>query len=742
MCILTRCFDQPTMFRKKFPHYQQLDQMDCGPTCLKMIAKHYGKSLSIQYLREEAHIDRQGVSLLGISDAAEKVGFRTMAVKASYDLVYEEQPFPCVAHWNQEHFVVIHKMTKDKVYVADPANSLLTYTKEEFCKSWIGHAKDDEGILLLLEPTPDFYSDEFMGEAPEKGNFQFLFKYLTPYKKLILQVFLGLFAGSVLSLILPFLTQSLVDYGIHRQDIGFVYAVLLGQIMLFTGRTAINVIRSWILLHISARINIFIISDFLIKLMKLPIAFFDSKNLGDILQRISDHERIKNFLTSSSLSFLFSLVNLVIFSVILLLYSFEIFALFFIGSTLYVVWILFFLKRRKELDYKRFNQASANQSSEVQLIQGMQEIKLNNCEKQKRWEWEGIQIKLFKISMSSLALQQYQQTGGNFINELKNILITFWAAKEVMDGEMTLGMMLAAQQILGQINAPVLQFVNFIQEAQDAKISLERLGEIHNKPDEDDSQDTAFILPENQDLKLQKLDFRYGDPNAEFVLNQVDLVIPFGKTTAIVGASGSGKTTLLKLLLKFYNPENGEIKLGDTPLRNLDSKSWRSKIGSVMQDGFIFSDTIARNIAIGEEIIDKERLIFAAEIANIRGFIEELPLNYNTKIGGDGIGVSQGQRQRIMIARAVYKNPDYIFFDEATSALDAKNEREITEKIERFTNGKTVVVIAHRLSTVKNADQIVVLDQGKIAEVGTHQQLAAEKGLYYELVKNQLELGN
>jgi ATP-binding cassette subfamily B protein len=554
------------------------------------------------------------------------------------------------------------------------------------------------------------------------------------------QLFLGLLAGSLLSLVFPFLTQGLVDFGIHKQDMRFVYVVLLAQVMLFFGRTFIEVARSWILLHISARINIFIISDFLAKLMRLPIAFFDSKNLGDILQRINDHHRINNFLTSSSLGFLFSLVNFVIFSVILLFYNAPIFGIFIAGSALYVGWVAFFLKKRRELDYKRFNEASANQSSEVQLIQGMQEIRLNNCEQQMRWEWEGIQIRLFKIGMGSLALQQYQNTGGGFINELKNIIISFWAAKEVIDGNMTLGMMMAAQQMLGQLNAPILQFISFVQDAQDAKISLERLGEIHNRQNEDERQTAALLIPKAQDLIISNLHFRYNDPNADYVLQNINLTIPHGKTTAIVGASGSGKTTLLKLLLKFYEPEKGEIKLGDTPLNNLDSKLWRGNIGTVMQDGFIFSHSIARNIALAQETIDTDRLLFAADVANIQTFIESLPLNYNTRIGSNGIGLSQGQKQRIMIARAVYKDPSYLFFDEATSALDAKNEREITEKIAKFTNGRTVVVIAHRLSTVKDADQIVVLDKGRIAEIGTHTALAEKKGIYYELVRNQLDL--
>lgn len=730
--------------KKKFPHYQQFDAMDCGPTCIKMVAQYYGKSLDLAYLREACHIDRQGVSLFGISDAAEKVGFRTMGVQVSLEDLKKEVPLPCIVHWNQEHFVVLYAIEKGKYHVADPVNARIVYTEEEFAKSWISYygPQEEEGILLMLEPSPDFHSEEFEGEAAQKASWGFLFKYITPYRQLMIQVLLSLIVGSVLMLLLPFLTQALVDSGVNKQNISFVYAILTAQLMLFVGSTAVQITRGWILLHVSSRVNIFIISDFLIKLMKLPIAFFDAKHLGDILQRLHDHQRIKHFLTSSSLSLVFSIFNVVIFGTVLLFYSVEIFLIFMAGSVGYVWWITFFLKRRRELDYKRFSESSANQSTEVQLVQGMQEMKLQNCEKQKRWEWENIQVKLFRIDINSLTLEQYQNAGGGFINELKNIIITFWAAKEVIDGQMTLGMMMAAQQILGQLNGPILQFVDFIQEAQDANISLERLGEIHNKKNEDEGNETALVLPEGKDIVLKDIDFRYGNPSAEFVLHQLSLRIPYGKTTAIVGASGSGKTTLLKLLLKFYEPESGELKLGDTPMRNIDSRQWRDRIGTVMQDGFIFSDSIARNIAVGKTHIDKERLLFACEIANIRSVIEELPLNYNTKVGSDGVGLSQGQKQRLMIARAVYKNPDYLFFDEATSALDAKNEREITDKIEQFTEGKTVVVIAHRLSTVKNADQIIVLEKGEVAELGTHKELVAAKGFYYELVRNQLELGN
>lgn len=737
--------------KKRPPYFQQLDQMDCGPTCLKMVSKYHGKDFPIQYLRDNCFIDRQGVSIRGLSDAAEKIGMRTMAVKASFDLLKNEAPLPCIAYWQQKHFVVIYDIiqgngkTPNTVLVGDPATSLITYTEKEFVKYWLegSQATEQEGFVLLLEPTPDFYKED-PANVENKANYQFFFRYLIPFKRYIIQLLIGLFTGSLLTLIIPFLTQALVDFGINHQDLGFVYIILIAQIMLFIGKTSLEILRSWILMHVASRVNIYIVSDFLMKLMKLPISFFEARNMGDILQRIHDHEKIKKFLTSSSLDIAFSLFNLIIFAGILLFYSLTIFLVFLVFSIVYVVWILNFLEKRKNLNYKSFHQLSANQSNEVQLITGMQEIKLNNTEKQKRWEWEKIQIQLFKIDIQGLRLRHYQNVGAAFINELKNIIISFIAAKQVIDGSLTLGMMLSVTYILGQLNSVLALFINFAGEAQDAKISLERSGEIHSREEETEGNldGTAFILPENKDIIFHNLHFRYGNPHADYVLDNINLTIPYGKTTAIVGASGSGKTTLLKMLLKFYQPEIGEVRLGGMPLDQINTQLWRSKCGVVMQDGFIFSDTVARNIALSEENINKEKLFFAAEVANIKDFVENLPLNYNTKIGNEGLGLSQGQKQRILIARAVYKNPDFIFLDEATSALDANNEKEITEKLDRYCDGKTVVVIAHRLSTVKNAHQILVLNKGKIAEVGSHEALTQKRGLYYQLVKNQLELGS
>jgi ATP-binding cassette, subfamily B, bacterial len=732
---------------KNFPFFHQPDAMDCGPTCLRMVAKHYGKNYSIETLRERSYITREGVSLLGTSEAAESIGFRTMGVKISFEKLLNEAPLPCIAHWKQNHFLVVYKIKKKKeghiIYLADPAVGLVKLPEKEFKNCWLSTKSEGEekGVCLLLEPTPDFYASK--DEKLNKASFGFMFQYIRPYKKLIVQLLLGLLAGSLLSLIFPFLTQSIVDYGIANRDISFIYLVLIAQLMLFIGQTAIEFIRGWILLHMSTRINISLISDFLIKLMKLPIRFFDSKMIGDILQRIGDHSRIQNFLTSTSLSVLFSFVNLIIFGAVMAFYNIKIFLIFLFSSILYVIWIVMFMKKRKELDYKRFSQLANNQGNVIQLIQGMQEIKLNNCEKQKRWEWERIQASLFKVNVKGLALNQYQQVGSIFINQTKNIIISFITATAVVNGEMTLGMMMAVQYIIGQLNSPVEQMIGFMQSAQDAKISLERLGEIHNKEDEENPDDLKLAsLPEQKDIKISSLSFQYEGPHSEMVLKDIQLEIPENKITAIVGTSGSGKTTLVKMLLGFYPPIKGEISIGGSSLDNFSQRMWRGKCGVVMQDGFIFSDTIAKNIAVSEETINKEKLLNAVKVANIKDFIESLPLAYNTKIGADGHGLSQGQKQRILIARSVYKNPDFIFFDEATNALDANNERIIMDNLDEFFKGKTVVVVAHRLSTVKNADQIVVLEKGEIVELGTHKELTKKKGAYFELVKNQLELGN
>jgi len=727
---------------KDFPFFKQLDSKDCGPACLKIVAKHFGKNINIQELRNLSETTRIGSTMQGLSNAAESMGLRTLPAKISFDQI-GEVPLPCILHWNNNHFVVLYEAKGTKCYISDPAHGLITYTKNELLKHWIGNdARENtkEGVALLLEPTAGFFDTDFQnGES--KLSFRFLSKYLIRYKKFLVQLLFGLLAGSLLQLIFPFLTQSIVDVGIKNQDIHFVYLILAAQLFLFFGKTAVEVIRSWILLHLSTRINISLISDFFIKLMNLPIAFFDTRLTGDILQRINDHERIERLLTSSSLNVLFSMVNLLVFGLVLAYYNLWIFGIFLVGSMGYFGWVLIFLKKRRTLDYKEFSQVSQEQSKVIELINGMQEIKLHNAEKQFRWDWEHLQARLFKVYMERLSLSQYQDVGSGFINEFKNILITVIAAKLVIDGDITLGMLLAISYIVGQLNSPIAELVFFIRDAQDARISLERLSEIHNRRDEEVLGESIAKVPSKIDFNLQNVSFRYLGTE-ESVLKDLNLSIPANKVTAIVGHSGSGKTTLLKLLLKFYEPQNGSITVDTVPIKKISPRSWREHCGVVMQEGFIFSNTIAKNIAVGHDLIDKEKLAHAVDIANILDFIEELPLSYNTKIGNEGIGLSTGQKQRILIARAIYKNPACLFFDEATSSLDANNEKKIMEKLETFFHNKTVVIIAHRLSTVKNADQIVVLDRGQITEVGTHKELTDLKGVYYNLVKNQLELGN
>jgi len=728
-----------------FPFFKQLDSSDCGPTCLRIVASFYGKKFSTELLRNRSFITREGVNMEGICNAAESIGFRTIGVKINFKQLSEEAVLPAIVHWNQNHFVVVYKISKKKgvesIFVADPAGGLITMTKSEFMRCWASTREEEEniGFALLLEPTPDFYLSK--GEKINKKSFHFLFSYLKSSHKLITQLILGLILGSLLQLIFPFLTQSVVDKGIGTRNIGFIYLVLLAQLFLTLSRVSVEFIRGWILLHISTRINVSLISDFLIKLMSLPISFFDAKMIGDLMQRIGDNKRIETFLTSTTLNVLFSLVNLIIFGIVLLYYNLLIFIIFLSGSIIYTLWIWLFMTKRKVLDNLHFSQMSANQSSLIQLIQGMQEIKLNSCEQKKRWEWERIQARLFKISEKGLALAQYQQSGGVLINEVKNIFISILAAKSVIDGNMTLGMMLAVQYIIGQMNSPIDQLINFINLTQDAKISLDRLGEIHLKEDEEASNDLRDSkIPDDKSIEIKDLSFRYERTNYEFVLDSINISIPVGKQIAIVGTSGSGKTTLMKLLLGFYPLETGQIKLGEKCLSEYSLRSWREKCGVVMQDGFIFSDTIANNIAPGAEVINKKKLLEATRIANIDKFIETLPLGFNTKIGGEGHGLSQGQKQRILIARAVYKDPKYIFFDEATNSLDSNNERIIMENLQNFFSGRTVLIIAHRLSTVKNANQIVVLNAGRIIETGTHEELSNMRGAYYTLVKNQLEL--
>jgi ATP-binding cassette subfamily B protein len=725
-----------------FPFYKQLDAMDCGPTCLRMVARHYGKHFSLQTLREASHLSKEGVSMLGIARAAESIGLQTMGVSLTWERLKSEAPLPVIVHWKQNHFIVVYRIRKDKVYVADPAYGLTVYSREEFLRGWISTRKDGEakGSVLLLQPTPDFLNQE--DEPVKKTGFTYLYRYLAPYRRYVYHLLLGLILGSIIQFLLPFLFQSIVDFGITNQDLSFIYLILLFQLVLILSQMGIDFIRRWILLHLSTRINISLISDFLVKMMKLPVGFFDTKLTGDILQRVGDHRRIESFITTSSLTILFSMVNLVVFAVILAIYSVKILLVFLAGALLYFLWISVFMKKRRSLDHKYFSKQAENQSKLIQIIHGIREIKLNNAERLNQWEWKDIQAGLFRVNMKSLSLNQNQEAGGVFINETKNILINVIAAIAVLNGQMTLGMLLAVSYILGQLNGPIEQMISFFHRAQDAKISLERLGEIHELEDEFQKHTGVTVLPSIDRVTVSGLSFSYPSAISRNVLEGISLVLKKDTVTAVVGVSGSGKTTLVKLLLGFYPPASGEIRIGDMNIQMMSPDLWRSQCGVVMQDGFIFSDTIAKNIAMGEEQIKPDQLLYAARMACIDDFIDQLPLGFNTRIGQEGLTLSGGEQQRILIARAIYKNPMFLFLDEGTSALDANNERRIMDNLQLVFKGKTVLIVAHRLSTVKNADQIIVLDRGHIVEEGKHNALIAKKGHYFNLVRNQLELGN
>lgn len=734
---------------RKFPLYRQHDSMQCGVTCLRMICAYWGKEYPAEYLDRLCGASREGVSLLGISETAAELGLKSVCARLTTGQLAEVE-LPAILHWNQNHFVVLYRISRKRggktvYHVADPGKGLRQYDGPSFEAGWIETRSrgEDKGIAMLAQPTPAFFSKRVPGKTARR-SFTFLLGYLKRYRYYFGQVFLGLAVGSLLQLLFPFLTQAIVDLGIDHEDLGLIWLILLGQLALVTSQTALDFIQRWILLHVSMRVNISLVSDFFIKLLRLPMGFFDTRLMGDLMQRMGDHKRVEQYLTNEALTVLFSLLTFLVFGGVLLVYDPLIFAVFVAGSLLYGLWIAFFLGKRKRIDYELFEKEAENNNKTYRFITTMQEIKLQDCEQRRRWEWEDVQAGLFRVQAKSLKLKQAQEAGGILITQVKNILVTVLAATAVINGQMTLGMMLAVQYIIGQLNHPVEQLMRFIYASQDVKISLDRINEIHGQMEEEDGSESLKAYPDGEpgDLSLRRADFSY-DPHApRKTIDGVSLTIPRGKVTAIVGTSGSGKTTLVKLLLGFYPLLSGEIRVGRTPLGQLNKKWWRRQCGVVMQDGVIFSESIARNIAVDDGPIDTARLARAVEIANIKEFIQSLPLRYDTVIGPDGIGLSQGQKQRVLIARAVYKDPDYIFLDEATNALDANNEQAIVRNLDTFYKGKTVVIVAHRLSTVRHADQIIVIERGKIIETGDHQSLIDRRGAYYRLVSNQLELGN
>lgn len=721
---------------ERFPIEYQMDAKDCGPASLKMVAKYFGRYYSLQYLRDKCGITREGVSMLGISACAEEIGLHTLAVNCTIEEVVNIIPHPSIVFWNENHFIVVYKADKKHIWVADPQKGHLKYTHDEFKKGWYIQGSN-KGALLAVEPTSSFRMSD-IEKKQERNNFYSILRYFYPYKKYFLQVLFVMIVVTALQGILPFISKAVIDVGINSSDKKFINMILVGNVCILVSIMVFNIIRDWILMHITARVNIALISDYLTKLMKLPITFFENKLLGDILQRAQDHERIRSFIMNNSLSLIFSSLTFVVFSIILLIYNPIIFAIFSVGSVLYVIWVLLFLNIRKKLDWQYFELISQNQSYWVETVSAMQDIKIYNYERQRRWKWEGIQARLYHLNKKVLTINNMQNLGAQFIDNIKNMWITFFCATAVISGDITYGIMISTQFIIGMLNGPLIQFINFVVSAQYAKISFLRMNEIRQLEDEDEllSTGSTTILPESRTISLRNVGFQYS-ANSSLVLKHITLTIPGKKVTAIVGCSGCGKSTLLKLLTRLYSPTYGEIEMGGMNVKAINLKQWRNLCGVVMQDGKIFSDSIKNNIILDDEKCDVEKLLECCSIAQIKEEIEQMPKGFDTMIGERGRGLSGGQRQRLLIARALYRNPQYLFLDEATNALDTINEEKIVKALNSAFENRTVVIIAHRLSTIRHADQIVVMNQGNIVEVGNHQQLMEQKMFYYDLVKSQ-----
>lgn len=724
----------------KLRYTRQFDQMDCGPACIRMVASAFGKEYPLSYLRTLAHLTREGVSVAGIRDALREIGMESGTFELTLEQLRTRCPLPAILHWEQNHFVVLYDVKRSrwrgrwKYYVANPAYGKHAFSEESFAHFWLN---GERGVAVAVDPTQAFYDKK---PVKEKHSFvRFARKYVWPFRWEMSQSAFGMLFGILLSLVTPFLTQAMVDDGIGLRDMGLIVSIMMAQIFIFVGTFSMGLISSWVSLYMTTRINIHILSDYLTKLLHLPMTFFETKSVGDYQQRLGDHGRLQSFVTYSTLQTFFSLVSAPFYLAIIGWYSPVILVAYLFLTGLSTAWMTYFFRRRKALDYEQFKISAENQNKQYELMSGITDIKLNAYEDYKLDEWRELQERQYRMSQKTLKLGQIQSTGFTVIGQLRNIFITCWIAAEVVDGNLTLGMMMSISTIIGQVNGPLSQLIGFLQQFQDAKISLERSEEVHLCKDEDSRLQTAVPAAAPLDIEVRHLTFSYTGRIGQPALEDVSFTIPAGRMTAIVGESGSGKTTLMKLLLKFYAPTGGDILLGGRPLADYTAKSMRQASGIVMQDNFIFSDTVRRNILLGEPE-DNARLARAVEMACLTDYVEKQPLGLETKVGSEGISVSGGEKQRMMIARAIYKDPQYLMLDEATSSLDAENERRITETLDRHFRGRTRIVIAHRLSTVKNADQIVVLRKGRVVECGTHAELVAQRGYYYELIQNQLEL--
>lgn len=723
--------------RKRFPISYQLDTMDCGPSCLEMLARYHGRKVSKQLVRSLCQQDRQGTSLAGLARASEALGFRTLSVKVSFDDLKQKAPLPCIAFWPHGHFVVIRRIRGNSVDLADPGAGLTTYTRAEFETCWLDPDQQNWGVILLLEPTRQLLRVE--SKPSSTTFFDLSWPLWRDVRRHLWPLGIGVTVVLFVQLILPFLSAAVVDAGVLNRNLNLVFVILLAQLVLVFSRISVTLLQECLLAYVGVRIDMRLVSQFLMKLTRLPLSFFDGKLIGDLFQRINDHKSLQQLLTGTLWQVLLATLTLIVFGAALAVFQPLLFAVYLVGSLMYVGYIVLFIKRQRQLNFKTFHLSAQKQGIVIEFLAGMQEIKLNNAEQQRRWQWEAAQHAIGKVQVKSQMLSHFQGSGGLAINEIKNLVLTLLVAQAVINAEMSIGTMVAVQYVIGQLSWPLNQIATLIGQSHEAALSYQRAKEIHQISDEEDA--SAGVRPdERSDIEFRNVSFAYGGTSRKTLFQNLSFKIPAGKTTAIVGRSGSGKTTLLRLILKFYAPDDGQILLGSGNLNDVSHRQWRDLCGIVMQDGYIFSDTVARNIAVADEMVDMKRVAEVARLAEIDQFVESLPLNYETRIGRDGVGISRGQSQRILIARALYKDPKYMFFDEATSALDAETESVIVDRLRNVMRGKTAVVIAHRMSTVRHADQIILVDGGKVVEVGTHEELVDHRGSYYSLVRNQLDL--
>ncbi|MEE1298103.1 MAG: peptidase domain-containing ABC transporter [Muribaculaceae bacterium] len=722
----------------KIKAFRQLEHSDCGITCIRIIAYFYGVDIPLKFLRSICDISRVGISIRDILSATKKIGFEANAVKVSAEDILK-MPLPAILYWENKHYIVLYKIKNNKFYIADPGRGKLILDNEEFLNSWL--YGNSMGLAIVLAPKEEFYNIDFgIKDSSESGLFKLAKKSISKHLKRFIAVIVLSIVVMLADMITPLIFQSTIDEGIEGKDINLVWVLCLSQFLIFIGYSLSDNVINIILTKTGLKVSIDMMNEYLSKLISFPISFFDRKVNSDFIQKIEDQNRIKNFLIDFPSSAFLTGINIVVFSAMLIYYNYIIFLILLAATFLGFLWTKTFLQKRENIDYSYFYYSSNNRNNIYELINGMQEIKINNAHNIRIAKWKETQLKINELSFKTVLLKMLVNGGNSVLSRIKDIIITGACATLVIKGNMSVGEMMTISYITGRLSSPFSYILNSLNTMQDATMSYERIDEIINKPLDNKSK---YKEHDNiQSIIFSNVSFKYPGSYSPYVLKDINITIPQGKVTAIVGCSGSGKSTLLKLMLGFYIPQKGDIYAGKYNMSDIDTDNWISRCGVVMQNGFIFSGTILENIALSDSKPDINRVKYVTNLACINEFIDTLPMGYHTKIGVTGVELSGGQKQRILIARAVYKNPSFIFLDEATNALDAKNERVIVENLNEFYKGRTVVIVAHRLSTVKNADNIIVLEGGRVAETGNHESLIAQRGAYFNLVRNQLELGN